>query len=347
MPELNYHQLRVAEVVVETDDARSLVFALSAEQVERFHYRPGQFLTLRIPSDERGSVARCYSLSSSPVCDAPNVLRVTVKRTPTGYASNWIHDNVVAGMVLDVLPPGGVFSPKSLDGDFLCFAAGSGITPVLSIVRSALAAGSGRVVLVYANRDEDSVIFRAALSELVAAQPERLTVCHWLESEQGLPNVPALRELARPYAGYEAFVCGPTPFMDAVVAALDELEWPRERVRVERFLSLVKNPFVKLKAAPVAEPSTKSAVVEVELDGTRHTVAWPVTSRLLDALREAGLPVPSSCEEGRCSACACLKLDGEVTMVNNEVLDDRDLADGYILACQSLPASDKIAITYD
>ncbi|HEX4705315.1 MAG TPA: ferredoxin--NADP reductase [Pseudonocardiaceae bacterium] len=346
MPELNYHQLRVAEVVVETDDARSLVFALSGEQVERFRYRPGQFLTLRIPSDERGSVARCYSLSSSPLCGEPTTLKVTVKRTPDGYASNWIHANVVAGMALDVLPPGGVFSPKSLDEDFLCFAAGSGITPVMSIVKSALAAGSGRVVLVYANRDERSVIFRAELAELVAAQPERLTVIHWLESVQGLPTVPALRELARPFTGYEAFVCGPAPFMDAAMAALDELAWPRARTHVERFLSLVKNPFLKLKAAPIA-PATRSAVIEVELDGTRHTVPWPVTTRLLDALRDAGLPVPSSCEEGRCSACACLKLDGDVTMVNNEVLDARDLADGYILACQSLPASDKITITYD
>jgi 3-ketosteroid 9alpha-monooxygenase subunit B len=252
MPELRYHRLRVAEVIAETDDARSLVFALSDEQVEAFRYRPGQFLTLRI-----GSVARSYSLSSSPHAD--DTLTVTVKRTAAGYASNWIHDNVVAGTVLDVLVPGGVFSPKSLDEDLLCVAAGSGITPVMSIVKSALAAGSGRVVLVYANRDERSVIFRSDLAALAATHPSRLTVIHWLESLQGLPTVAAVRELARPFAGYEAFVCGPTQFMDAVSAALAELAMAR--VHVERFLSLVKNPFLRANAEPLTDGSARGAIL--------------------------------------------------------------------------------------
>ena len=121
---MSEHRLRVAEVVVETDDTKSLVF----EPCDAFHYRPGQFLTLRI-----GDVARCYSLSSSP--DIDDKLTVTVKRTPDGYASNWIHDHVVAGTELDVLPPGGVFSPRSLDDDLLCCAAGSGKLSLCSSAR--------------------------------------------------------------------------------------------------------------------------------------------------------------------------------------------------------------------
>lgn len=333
-----FHRLRVVDVVVETDDARSLVFDVSPADLP---YRPGQFLTLRIPSDQTGSVARCYSLSSSPHTDG--ALMVTVKRTPDGYASNWIHDNVRPGSELDVLPPGGVFSPKSLDDDLLCVAAGSGITPVMSIVKSALASGSGRIVLVYANRDERSVIFGDTLASLAAASPARLVVLHWLESLQGLPTVPGLRELMRPFAAAEAFVCGPGPFMDATTAALAELG--STRPHVEKFTSLTGDPF---RRAVSASPSGgRAPTIEVELDGEKHTLPWPQGARLLDVLRDAGLDAPFSCREGRCSACACMKLDGEVRMVHNEVLDDADLAEGYILACQSLPVSDKLVITYE
>ena len=339
-----YHRLRIADVVTETDDARSLVFELTPEQAAYFAYRPGQFLTLCIPSDECGSVARCYSLSSSPHVD--DALTVTVKRTADGYASNWIHDNVAPGTELDVLVPGGVFSPKSLDADLLLVAAGSGITPVMSIVKSALAEGSGRVALVYANRDERSVIFGRTLAALAAAQPDRLVVLHWLESVQGLPSTAALRELMRPYADREAFVCGPGPFMDATTAALRELDSPK--THVEKFVSLAGNPFRRGEPAKPAEAEAgKAATIEVELDGEKHTLPWPAGRRLLDVLRDAGLDAPFSCREGRCSACACMKLDGEVKMVHNEVLDDADLAEGYILACQSLPVSDKLVITYD
>ena len=325
-------RLRVVRVVDETPDAKSLVF----EKPPDFTYRPGQFLTLRV-----GDAARCYSLCSSPYTD--DELAVTVKRTPDGYGSNWIHEHVVAGMELESLPPGGVFSPKSLDEDLVCCAAGSGITPIMSIVKSVLAAGAGSIVLCYANRDERSVIFRDALAALVEAHPDRLTVIHWLETVQGLPSPPALSALLRPYADREAFVCGPTPFMDAVSTALTELGAPS--IRMERFLSLVKNPFERKKKPAAA--ADRTATVDVALDGERHTVTWPVNQRLLAAMRDAGLAVPSSCEEGRCGACVCRRTDGEITMANNEVLDDADLADGYVLACQSLPASDKVAISYE
>ena len=173
-------ELQIAEVVDETDDARSLVFsvpdAAGAPDIppERLRYAPGQFLTLRIPSDRTGSVARCYSLCSAPELGEP--LKITVKRTAGGYGSNWLCDNVVAGSTLQVLRPSGTFTPRSLDGDFLLCAAGSGITPVLSILKSVLHRGSGAVTLLYANRDENSVIFRAELASLAARFPKRLGV---------------------------------------------------------------------------------------------------------------------------------------------------------------------------
>jgi 3-ketosteroid 9alpha-monooxygenase subunit B len=338
MSEVRSYRLRVAEVVPETADACSLVF-----DPPGFDYRPGQFLTLRIPSDRCGSVARCYSLSSSPHVDSS--LKVTVKRTVDGYGSNWICDAVSPGDELESLAPAGIFTPSSLDGKLLLFAAGSGITPVMSIVKSTLAAGSGRVVLVYANRDEGSVIFAAELAALVARYPSRLTVIHWLESVQGLPSTGTLAALARPYAAYEAFVCGPAPFMTAVRAALSELGVERGRVHMERFKSLGANPFEQAVATEAG--AARTASVTVTLDGVRNRYDWPSDVKLLDLLLARGLDAPYSCREGACSACACILVSGEVKMLNNDVLEEEDLTDGIRLACQSLPVTDEVEISYE
>ncbi|MFF8596483.1 2Fe-2S iron-sulfur cluster-binding protein [Streptomyces sp. NPDC015220] len=335
--------VRVVEVVRETPDAHSLVLEPIDAPKDRFSYRPGQFLTVRVPSERPGGAARCYSLCSSPQRDEK--LRITVKRTVDGYGSNWICDHVVEGDTLEVLRPAGTFTPDTLDEDLLLLAAGSGITPVMSILKSCLHAGTGSVTLVYANRDERSVIFRDELVALAEEFGDRLTVLHWLESVQGLPTGPALRALTRPYAGRQAFVCGPGPFMDLATATLTGLGTPAGRVRVERFSSLTGDPF----AAPETpgEDSGPAGEVEVELDGATRTVPWPAGSRLLDALLAAGLDAPYSCREGNCSACTCLLVEGEVAMERNEVLQERDVADGYVLACQALPLSERVRITYD
>lgn len=339
------HRLRVVEVIVETADARSLVLRPAPESAERFTYRPGQFLTLRLPGADGRPAARCYSLASSPHTGEP--LKITVKRVAGGYASNWVCDRLAAGDELEALPPAGTFTPDSLDGDLLLVAGGSGITPVLSIAKSALAAGRGRVVLLYANRDEASVVFRDELRALAQAHPHRLLVLHWLESLQGLPAVDRLAAALAPYAGREAeaFVCGPQPLMDAVEQALRTLGVPGARIHRERFFSLGADVF----DAPAVPPGTAAeggGTAEVELDGTTHTVAWPAKATLLDALLAAGVDAPYSCREGACSACTCRVVKGEVTMVRNDVLDERDLADGYVLACQALPLTDRVEITY-
>src|SRR5438067_1118968 len=241
------HILTVAEVIAETADASSVVFEVAPEQAEAFQYRPGQFLTLRT-----GEVARCYSLSSAP--HEGSRLKVTVKRTEGGYGSNWVCDNISTGSTIEVLPPAGVFTPKSFDEDFLLFAGGSGITPVMSILKTALCRGTGRVVLIYANRDERSVIFARELAGLALQHPDRLIVVHWLESVQGLPGVAQLKALAAPFASFEAFLCGPGPFMDAARQALKDLGHPRARIHLEKFVSLGGNPFERAAApAPAGE----------------------------------------------------------------------------------------------
>jgi 3-ketosteroid 9alpha-monooxygenase subunit B len=335
-----FFQVPVAEVIRETDQACSIVFDVPPELAPSFSYRPGQFLTLRVPTTDGGSVARCYSLCSSPVAGEPPA--IAVKRMPSGIASNWIADNVIAGTVLDVLPPAGTFTPRSLDSDFLLFAGGSGITPVMSILKSALRAGRGRIVLIYANADERSVIFASALRELRAAAPARLVLVHWLDALHGPPDVASLRELARPYASYEAFICGPDLYMTAVKQALSELKVPTPRVHVERFLSLAENPF----EATADDAGGIAATLEVDLDDELHKLDWPSGQRMLDVMINAGLDAPYSCREGVCGACTCRLLEGEVEMAHNEVLEAADLADGYILACQSVALTETVTVDY-
>jgi 3-ketosteroid 9alpha-monooxygenase subunit B len=336
-----FHQLKVAAVIAETAEACSLVFEVPSGLEAVFDYQPGQFLTLRIPSDRQGSVARCYSLCSSPLTGDP--LTVTVKQTPDGYASRWIAENVRPGGVLDVLPPAGMFVPASLDDDFLLLAAGSGITPVMSILKSVLAAGRGRVVLVYANRDERSVIFGPALKELAAAAGSRLVVVHWLDVLQGVPTAEQLVPLVRPFAAYRIFASGPDPFLSVVKAAASAVGVPQRGVRVERFLSLQHNPF----DAPEPVAGGIAATLDVTLDGARRSLAWPAGTRMLDVLIDAGLDPPFSCREGICGACACQLTCGKVEMASNEVLEDADIADGLVLACQSVALTPDVSVSYE
>jgi 3-ketosteroid 9alpha-monooxygenase subunit B len=350
MAEAAFFKLRVAEVVPETAEAHSVVFDVPEELRQRFRYRPGQFLTLRLPSDLTGSVARCYSLSSSPHDGVRP--QITVKRTADGYGSNWICDNVETGAVLEVHPPSGRFVPKDLDADLLLLSGGSGITPVMSILRSALTQGEGQVALVYANRDEDSVIFADDLRDLQKRYGDRLVVVHWLESLQGLPDGDSLRALVAPYTDRDTFVCGPGPFMDTAGEVLRGLGVPRRRIHVERFVSLHEDPDAQSVAtdvdeAPVEGPPDGSATLEVDLDGERHRLTWPVGTTLLDLMLDNGLDAPYSCKQGQCSACTCRLTEGEVDLRRNEVLDDQDLAEGYTLACQSMPISESVAISYD
>lgn len=342
-------ELQLADVVEETADARSLVFTVPAGAdvpADRLRYSPGQFLTLRVPSERTGSVARCYSLCSSPFTGDP--MTVTVKRTADGYASNWLCDNAHPGMKIHVLAPSGMFVPKTLDTDFLLLAAGSGITPMMSICKSALAEGSGKLVLIYANRDESSVIFAGALRDLSAKYPDRFTVVHWLETVQGLPNAAALAGLAAPYIGRDAYICGPGPFMAAAEEALKNSGAPADKIHIEVFKSLESDPFAKVViAADDSDGEAVPATAIVTLDGERHEVRWPRSAKLLDVLLDKGLDAPFSCREGHCGACAVLKKSGEVEMEVNDVLEQSDLDDGLILGCQARPKSDSVEVTYD
>jgi len=358
--------LEVVGVVEETADAKSISFAVPEGAEEKFEYKPGQFLTLAVPSDQTGIAARCYSLSSSPHDGGP--LTVTVKRTADGYASNWICDNLQVGDTMRVLPPSGIFTPASLDADLLLFGGGSGVTPVMSILRTALAEGSGRIVLFYANRDEASVIFAKEMRELAAAHPDRLQVVHWLESVQGIPTPDQLRAFIAPYLTFDVFCCGPAPFMKAVMDITKEAGLPRSQRHQEKFVSLGGNPFGDIEevrraeaelddadalgdegpeGADVPEGPAGPVKVEVELDGASYTYDdWDPRTKLLDFLEGKGVKAPFSCREGECSACAVRLIEGDLRMERNDVLEREDLDDGIRLGCQAHPLTDTVKVTY-
>lgn len=335
------HTIRVADVIAETPDASSIVLEVPEDLADRFTYRPGQFLTVRIPSDRTGSVARCYSIASSPATD--DRIKVTVKRTAEGYGSNWLCDNVTQGDSLHVLPPSGTFTPRDLDGDFRLFAAGSGITPVMSILKTVLATSTGSVALYYANRDRDSIIFDTELATLAEMHPDRLTVEHRLEAETGLPTPESLILFADHHQDSNVFVCGPAPFMAMVKEVLTSIGYDRHRIHIEEFRSLDGDPFAPIKAV---DADAGASTVEVTLDGDTHTLPWPADATLIDVMVGAGIDAPYSCREGECGSCACTLVEGTVNPGNTDALDPDDVADGYILGCQAKPTSPSLKIEF-
>ncbi|MGW5076585.1 2Fe-2S iron-sulfur cluster-binding protein [Rhodococcus sp. NPDC004095] len=332
-------------VIDETPDTRSIVLRPTEADRPTFAYRPGQFLTIRISSALTGHVARSYSLSSTPSLDED--LKITVKRVSSGYGSNWLCDNVKAGLSMAVLPPAGRFTPSGYGSDLLLFAAGSGITPVMSILKAALVHGIARVALFYANRDPDSVIFARELDDLQAEHRARLTVIHWFDNVDGVPTVERLAELIAVDASREVFVCGPGPFMDAVSAAVESTGVPRERFHREVFSSITGDPFAAAPA-PVDTPGTTASGVDttVRLDGRTHSFGWSADVTLVDALLAKNIEVPYSCRSGECGSCVCRVTRGSVTTDGSEVLAPEDVAEGYVLGCQSRPDEGPIEIEF-
>jgi 3-ketosteroid 9alpha-monooxygenase subunit B len=337
---MTYYSLRVREVIDESADAKSIVFDIPREHSQAFRYKPGQFLTLRIAHDGR-HLLRCYSLASCPLVDEPP--RVTVKRVALGRVSNWICDRVQPGDTIEVKPPAGHFVPHSLDDNFLMFAGGSGITPLFSIIKSALIAGRGRLYLIYANRDEQSVIYRDQIDTLTKQHPKRFELIHLFDSVHGLPTIARLAELATAWTHADCYVCGPEAFMDCALSALRGLGVAPARIHVERFVSLPDEE----DAAPFVEPNESGEVrLEVELDGTHHELSCARGEPILDAMLRAGLKAPHSCQSGACGSCMCTLEAGAVHLRQNQVLDRNDLAQGWILACQAIVDSASVRVRF-
>jgi 3-ketosteroid 9alpha-monooxygenase subunit B len=333
-----FHPLRVARIVDETHDARSIVFEIPAHLERAFSYRAGQFLTLEVPHGE-GKLRRCYSLASAPETDREH--KVTVKRVAGGRISNWLHDGLREGDIVQVLPPEGRFVLNAArEGELVLFGGGSGITPVISLLKSALATTKRPIRMIYANRDERSIIFRAELDALVARHADRVRLTHRLDDRDGFLRADDVR--AHIVEGADYNLCGPGPFMETVENALLDAGVPGERVHVERFVSPA-DPKPAGAAAPpaVAVVGDVPAMLSVELNGTHHELAYVPGKTLLQVVRDAGLDAPYSCEEGFCGCCAAQLTEGKVVMTADDALTAADKARNIVLTCQSRPVGER------
>lgn len=337
-----YHSLRITRIVQETPDARSFVLDVPPELRERFRYRAGQFLTFKVPHPD-GTVARCYSLSSAPETDAE--AKVTVKRVGGGRGSNWFHDTLKEGASIEVMVPAGRFVLGTGEAPLLLFAGGSGVTPVMSLIKSALRTTNRRIRLFYANRDTASVIFAAEFEALQRAWPGRLEVVHHLDAAQGLTTA---AEIVRALAGFEhaeAYLCGPGPFMTLVENTLLAAGMPRNRVLIERFEA---SGNADVPVAPAADDGEAIPdVITIHFEGKAHKVPYRKGLTILNAAREAGLSPNSACEEGFCASCAAKRIKGRIVLASNDIYTEEDLASGWILTCQGHAFGDEVEITYD
>ena len=336
-----YHQLRISRIVQETADARSFVFDVPPALADTFRYKAGQFLTFRVPHAD-GAFNRCYSLSSAPETDGNP--KVTVKRVSGGRGSNWFNDALKEGGTVEVMPPAGRFVLGDGDGPLLLFGGGSGITPMMSLIKSALRSGKRRLRLFYANRDRPSVIFDAEFAALVAAHPGRLEVIHHLDAEKGLIKPEEIVAAMKGFEAGEAYLCGPAPFMSLVEETLFEHGMPHDRVRLERFEASGN------EAVPI-EPSEQGDVIPshitIHFEGKVHKVAYKKGQTILEAARAGGLNPLSSCEEGFCASCAAKSIKGKVLLAKNDIYTPDDLANNWILTCQGHCFGPEVEITYD
>lgn len=332
----DFASLRIKRVVRETGDAVSLVLDIPEDCAPRFRYQAGQFLTLRVQvaGDQH---RRCYSMSSSP--HNGDDLQITVKRDGGGLVSNWLNDTAAAGDRIDAAPPEGRFVLNTGDRDIVAFAGGSGITPIHSLIGAALASTSRRARLFYANRSRDSVIFADSLAGLAESHPDRLTVRHHLDDVDGVVQPETIASFIADAGDAEYYICGPGPFMDAVESAVMQTGTPRTRIHLERF------QVAAVSAADAAASVTEE--ITIELDRRKTTVEYRSGNTLLQTARIAGLRAPSSCETGSCGTCMARIVEGSAHMINNDALDDDEVADGWVLTCQSMPTSRTVRVVYE
>jgi ring-1,2-phenylacetyl-CoA epoxidase subunit PaaE len=357
MSEKHFHRLQVAEIVEETAEARSIRFAVPPELADTFRYRAGQHVTLRaeIGGEE---VRRNYSL-----CTAPHegALKVTVKKIAGGAFSGWVARELKAGDHLDVMPPHGSFTSEfdaSATRRYVAFAGGSGITPVMSLARTALAEEpNSRFTLFYGNRDASSIIFLDALAELKDRYLGRFELSHLLSDEDG--DVELLNGMLdratceqvidafvpHPQEVNAFFICGPGPMMDAAEAALLAAGVSSERINIERFTAGRPSAALAAEMAQLQQAAT-GQTMSVTIDGRTRRIAFD-GSNILDSARASGLPAPFACKAGVCATCRARVTAGEVSMAARYGLTDEEIAAGYVLTCQSVPKGEGVAVDYD
>jgi len=353
-----FHSLKIADVRREIDDAISIGFEIPEALRDAFHFTAGQHLTLR--ADIAGEdVRRNYSL-----CVAPHEqeVRVAIKRIAGGAFSTWANRELVPGAMLDVMPPHGSFTwafDPARAATYVGFAGGSGITPILSLLKTTLESEPlSNFTLLYGNRFSGSIMFLEELAALKNRFMDRLQIYHFLEDEEedvdlfngrldSAKVADVLQLLIDPTTVDAAFICGPGPMMDAAEAALVAAGVPTSKILIERF-TVGAMSAEQMAAAHVLEQKAAGRRVQVTLEGRRRTVAFdPAKGSILENARAAGLPAPFACKAGVCATCRARLISGEVTMKANYGLSKEEVAQGYVLTCQAVPLTDDVALDYD
>lgn len=353
-----FHALRIADVRREIDDAVSLRFDVPDEAREAFQFAPGQHLTLR--ADIEGEeLRRNYSICVAPHEDE---LRIAIKQIAGGRFSTWANAKLAPGQTLDVMPPHGSFTwtfVAERRATYVGFAGGSGITPILSLMKTALAAEpQSEFVLLYGNRGSGTIMFLEELARLKNRFMSRLQVYHFLEDEEeeielfngrldSAKVADVLSALVDPQRIDAAFICGPGPMMDAVETGLAAAGVPGNRILIERFTTGGLSA-VQADAVRNLEEKAVGRKMRVTLDGRTRVVAFDAAAgNIMESARVAGVPAPFACKAGVCATCRAKLIRGKVGMAVNYGLSPEEVAAGYILTCQAIPETDDVAVDYD
>lgn len=355
-----FHKLKVADVTRETADCVSIAFEVPDALRNEFKYIQGQYLTLKLNVNGE-EIRRSYSICSCPTLDKE--LRVAIKKVKDGRGSNFLNEKVKPGDELEVMTPMGNFYSQLDPGNkknYVLFAGGSGITPMLSIIKTTLGSEpNSSIILFYGNRDAASVIFKKQLDELEANNRDRLKVVHILELppsatpelHTGLMTQEKTRMLVENYVALnndnEFFICGPGGMMDSVKQALHHLNVDDKKIHIEYFTASLDAVKTATKVEDTKHPIIESQVTVI-LDGEETTFSLkPDGVPILDAALDADLDVPFACKGAVCCTCRAKLLEGKVHMDMNYALSDSEVASGFILTCQSHPLTPVVRVDYD
>ncbi|MFZ9256562.1 MAG: 1,2-phenylacetyl-CoA epoxidase subunit PaaE [Burkholderiaceae bacterium] len=358
-----FYPLRVKRVSPEAAGSVAIAFEIPDSEREVFRFEPGQFLTLRTQINGQ-DVRRNYSIS----CERSRLqrhgeLEVGIRPVEGGVFSNWAAQQLKAGDSIEVMPPDGRFTikkPRAIHR--VGFAAGSGITPILSIAASTLEEhANSKFTLVYGNRKMSSVMFSEALQDLKDRYPDRLTLIHILSRQaqevallQGRIDGDKVRAIIASLLPVrsmdEVFICGPEAMITATETALIDAGVPADRVHTERFTSgtaVAAKVQADTDKQPQQIPANKDIALTVVLDGKQHEIAVSADEHLLDAALEAGLDLPYACKGGVCCTCRAKLLDGEVAMDKNFTLEADEMAQGFVLSCQARALTKSVRLSFD
>ena len=348
-----FHKVAIADVRQETDDAVSIAFDIPDDLAETFRYVPGQYLTLRTEIDGR-DVRRSYSIASGL---GDREWRVAIKRVEGGLFSAFATEKLAAGDLVELMPPAGRFILPEADAPrtIVAFAAGSGITPIASQIRTILLnEPASRVFLFYGNQTSRSILFREAIEDLKDRYMARLSVHNVLSREAqdidtlhgriDAAKVAAFMRHVVPLQTVDHFLlCGPSEFLDEVSDALEALDVPQDRILTERFTP----GRAPRRAQPAADQSAPRESVALTLDGVTTSVTLEPGERILDAALRVGLDAPFSCRAGMCCTCRAKVLQGKVEMDVNFALREDEVEEGFVLTCQARPVGEGVAVDYD